>query len=98
MTANQCGEYNSFCGILFCFSNDYYADLYRDDNPADNSSVKAYPSKRYRRSYRCEAVADTYFGNQWAVEDFKLRFPQFHSQDTLQSAEEQVAMEGGCRR
>ncbi len=94
VTNGNFGEYSELCGILFRFPNDDYADQYWDDDYEEQISVKSWLRKKYRAPFRCECVSDSWLGNQWDVEDFLERFPQFTRDESIEDVLEEIIFDG----
>lgn len=93
LTAGTLGGYTDLCGVLFRFPDDDMTDLHWDDDYKTGVSVKTWLKKKYSAPFRQYSIGDSWLGNQWAVDSFRERFPDFTDETTLQEIGEKVMVE-----
>ncbi|MCD8148557.1 MAG: helix-turn-helix domain-containing protein [Clostridiales bacterium] len=93
LTKKNFGEYKDLCGVLFRFPDDDLSDVYWDDDYKAGVSVKTWLRRKYSAPFRQLSVGDSWLGNQWEMEEFCDRFPEFQRDITLQDITEKVVVE-----
>ncbi len=93
LTDGRFGEYIKLCGALFRFPDEDLNDAYWDDDYETGVSVKTWFKQKYSAPFRQLSVGDSYLGNQWKIEEFKGRFPDFTDDVTLRDITRQVVIE-----